>query len=131
MLRVKTFVSSSLGRDLGLFAIDRIPSGTVTWTYDADFDRSFSMGSIDSLPAFSREVFLKYGYFDYSLNRLVVPIDDLRFINHSEKLFNIRSTPAMDVACKDIAAGEELLCNYRDYEHDYFERRLIDTSDWI
>lgn len=131
LLRVRTFVAPSPGRGLGLFAQDAIPSGTVTWKYDSELDPCFEIDFVEALPDHSRSVIFKYGYFDLFLSKFVVPIDDLRFINHSALNRNIQSSPEMDVACKDIDAGEELLCNYRDYESDYFERRNLDPASWL
>ena len=131
MLRVKTFVSTSPGRGLGLFSAQLIEPDTITWEYDPEFDLSFSREQIDSLPEMNRAILLKYGYFDDDLHRLVLPCDDLRFINHSDKGFNIGSSPRMDVAIGLIAERDELLCNYLSYEDSYFDRRKIDPSGWL
>lgn len=131
MLRVKTFVAPSPGRGLGLFAAEPIKAGTVTWKYDADYDPSFTAQQLAALPIWMRHVLVKYGYFDQGGTRLVVPLDDLRFINHSEFGYNIDSEPDRDVARRDLAVGEELLCNYRHYEPNYFERRGIDPAEWV
>lgn len=130
MLRVKTFVAESSGKGLGLFAAQSISVGETTWQYDENFDRTFGMEEVNKLPQFLQNSFFKYGYFDYSLDRLIVPIDDLRFINHSELNYNISSMPEKDIARQEISIGEELLCNYRHFEYDYFERRKLDPSIW-
>ena len=61
MLRVKTFVSTSPGRGLGLFSAQLIEPDTITWEYDPEFDLSFSREQIDSLPEMNRAILLKYG----------------------------------------------------------------------
>jgi len=130
MLRVKTFVSTSPGRGLGLFSAQYIEPGTITWEYEPEFDLSFSREEIYSLPEINKEFFLKFTYFDHGLDRFVMPFDDLRFINHSGKGFNIESSPRMDVAARSIAEGGELLCDYLSFEDSYFDRLKIDPSTW-
>ena len=112
MLRVKTEVRPSPIQGLGLFAAESIQAGTVTWLFDPDFDPTFSIEQVNLLPDFVKAKFLTWAYFDTTLMRLVLPIDDLRYINHSSADFNIHSTPSQDVAERLILAGEELLCDY-------------------
>ena len=131
MLKVKTYVGISTGKGPGLFAGQQIAPGTTTWEYDSEFDTSFTQEQVDLLPDFAKNSFVKYAYFDSDINRFIMPVDDLRFINHSEADFNIKSTPRSDIAVRFIAEHEELLCNYADYEEGYFERRQLDRSSWI
>ena len=130
MLKVKTYVGMSPGRGLGLFAAQQIAPGTKTWEYNSEFDESFSQEQVDLLPDFAKASFIKYAYFDSEINRFIMPVDDLRFINHSEADFNIKSSPRADIAMRLIAEYEELFCNYLNYEENYFERRNLDRSVW-
>ena len=130
MLRVKTKIKSSEVNGIGLFADQFIPSGTVTWMYDHGYDPHFTMDQFDTLPEFTKETILTHGYFDHDLKLYILCSDDQRFINHSNNP-NVFSAPTQDVASCDIQPGEELTCNYAQYERDWFERRNIDKSSFI
>ena len=131
MLLIKTKLGPSKVHGIGLFADQFIPQGTITWKYDPEFDIAFSKKQIHRISQPARERFWEYAYFDKELNKYVLCFDDLRFINHSSKNPNIISTPRKDIATRDIKKGEELLCNYNDYEKDYFKRREIDETRFM
>lgn len=130
MLRVKTSLNKSSVNGIGLFADQFIPKGTPTWEYDEKFDVAFSEEEISALPEFSKQIFLKYGYYDDELSKFVLCADDQRFINHSSTNANIDSQPRIDVAARDIQPGEELLCDYTEYEQNWFERRGLKKEDF-
>lgn len=129
MLRVKTKVKSSGVEGLGLFADQFIPKGTVTWEYDPEFDSSFTKEQIEKLPEMAKAWFMTYVYFDFEQNKYILCSDNQRHINHSETP-NIQSTPNQDVAGKDILAGEEMTCDYSEYERDWFERRGVAREEF-
>lgn len=67
-----------------------------------------------------RRFFDTYSYVDRSTKRLILCFDNARFTNHSENP-NLRPdyTPdafGIDVAVRDINAGEELTLDYDDFE---------------
>jgi SET domain-containing protein len=130
MLRVKTKLVASGIHGVGLFAAEFIPKGTITWQYDPEFDTAFEQSAIERIPEHVRSQFMKYSYYDHDLKKYVLCSDDQRFINHSDNP-NIVSTPQRDEALIDIHLGEELLCDYAHYEHDWFERRGIKREDFI
>lgn len=131
MLRVKTTIGLSRLHGVGLFADQFIKRGTTTWQYDKGLDPDFSFEDFDQLTKGHKSIFEKYGYRDFDLNRFIVCIDDQRFINHSSKNFNILSSPNKDIAARDIEKGEELLCNYNDYEQGWFERRNLEEKEFV
>ena len=124
MLKIKTKIGVSKTHGIGLFADQYIPKGTVTWQYTPDFDLTFEETSLNALPEVAKATMLHYSYFDKDLGKYVTPIDDLRFINHTEDVakVNITSTPKEDVATHDIQIGEELFCNYNSFDSQYFDR---------
>jgi hypothetical protein len=129
MLRVKTKLGKSRRNGIGLFADEFIPKGKVTWQYDEEFDTAFGKDAIRRVPKNVKEQFLKYSYFDYILIKFVLCSDDQRFINHSNNP-NILSTPRKDTALRDIKHGEELTCDYEQYERDWFKRRKIKRENF-
>lgn len=122
MLRVKTFLKHSPTHGIGLFAAEPIKEGTVTWEYDPEFDTAYTSEEVERMPKAGQALFWKYEYFDKELGKYVLCSDDQRFINHSTTGYNIQSTPHRDVANRDIKAGEELLCNYNDFDDTYASR---------
>ena len=128
MLRVITILKHSAIHGIGLFAGEHIAKGTVTWEYDPEFDSAFSVEDVTRMPKPAQVPFWKYAYLDKLLSKYVLCADDQRFINHSTVGYNIRSTPRQDVALCDIAEGEELLCNYNDYDDTYLDR-LPESQD--
>jgi uncharacterized protein len=124
MLKVKTKIGPSGIHGTGLFADQFIPKGTVTWQYTPGWDVSHTEEEIRELAQFEQDYFFYYSYFDYKRGVYILPVDHLKFINHTEKkeMININSTPDEDVASRDIEPGEELLCDYTKFDPNYFER---------
>lgn len=133
MLLVKTRIGVSSTHGIGLFAAEFIPKGTATWKYHPGFDLDLTMDAVSKLPEIPKKALLHYSYFDQELKRLIVPIDDLRFINHSQNLqkINITSTPNKDIAARDIEEGEELFCNYNMFDDTYFNRIGLSSENLV
>ena len=129
MLRIKTEVRPSKISGMGLFAAEVVEVGTVTWVFDEGFDQRIASESLNLLPLIAREFFLRYGFFSEDGKFLFHCSDDLRFINHSQHP-NIGSTPFEDRALRNIAAGEELTCDYLAYESNWFQKRGFDPSSF-
>ncbi len=129
MLLVKTVLKKSKTHGIGLFAAEFIPKGTVTWKYSEEFDTSYPLNCIDRMPEHTMRRFLDWAYHDINRKKYILCFDDQRFINHSDNP-NIQSTPDMDTAKKDIEKGEELTCNYEDYEKGWFKNRGIKKTSF-
>lgn len=120
MLLVRVRVDRSPIHGLGIFARDDIPRGTPVWRFTPGFDLDLDPGLIDEQPEDFRRVMLHYGYVDRRLNRFILCSDDYRFINHSSQP-NVLSDWSnrrygIDLAARDISAGEELTIDYEAVE---------------
>ena len=123
MLLVKTELRPSKIHGLGVFAAELIPTGTVVWRFQPNFDFRVSEELVSALPAVARDRLLHYsakwggGY--------VISADDARFLNHSEDA-NLKTyeDPDCDIAIRDIQIGEELTEDYREFD-DTFAGRPI------
>ena len=78
-------------------------------------DMEFAPDMVGTLPEHVQEFFAHYGYLDRNLQRIVLCFDDARFVNHSDTP-NVTTDYAqdpygLDVALRDIAAGEEITMN--------------------
>ncbi len=101
-------ISESMG--FGVFATRAIPRGTVVWTL-CELDQHISPARRLELSEGSRRELDTYAYVDAS-GAFILCWDHGRFVNHS-------CDPAMmpvgqyhEIAVRDIAAGDELTCDY-------------------
>jgi SET domain-containing protein len=117
MLYVKTKLKESLIHGIGCYADEDIPRGTLIWKFTKGFDQEFALDFPEKLSEPSREQFLKYAYISKTTGNYILCSDDTRFFNHS-KDNNVVNTSAeneqegVDIAARDIKAGEELTYDY-------------------
>lgn len=132
MLLVPTRRKASDIHGTGLFTVDPIAAGTPTWRFTPGLDLALHPDAVSVLPDVSRDWFYTYAYWDIRTGLYVLCADDARFMNHSDSPnvggdYDVEPVFGMDVALRDIAAGEELTCDYRtfdrlDRERLHFER---------
>lgn len=127
MLLVPTYLDKSPIHGIGLFASEPIKASTVVWRFDDRCDKIILAESIPDLPCWYRAHCERYGF---QWNELfVVCGDNGHFMNHSESPAlcdsQMYSLP-MDVAARDIAAGEEITCDYRTFD-DGWKGKLEDA----
>ena len=120
MLLVPTRLAPSAIHGFGVFAVAQIAKGTAVWRFAKGLDMEFSPDIVPTLPAHVREFFSHYGYLDRNVKRIVLCFDDARFVNHSDTP-NVATEYAqdpygLDVALRDVAAGEELTMDYAGFE---------------
>jgi len=120
MLLVPTELRPSPLHGIGLFASAPIARGTAVWRFAPGFDQEFDDAEIDRMEPHIRGFFDTYGYLDRTTKRLILCFDNARFTNHSESP-NLRPDYTqdpfgIDVALRDISAGEELTLDYDDFE---------------
>lgn len=121
MMLVNTFVAASEIEGVGVFTAEPISKGMVVWSFDPLFDRLIPIEDYETARPLVKDFLDKYSY--PSPDRpgyLVYETDNGRFMNHTD-------TPNLDfsdfggaTALRDIAAGEELTCNYGDF-YPHFE----------
>ncbi len=121
MLLVPTRIGPSTLHGIGLFALSAIPRGTQVWRFTPPFDQHFDPDEIAREAPHVVKFFDHFGYLDRNSKRMVLCFDDARFTNHSPDpnigMVGFDEDPfGIDVALRDIAAGEEITCNYDDFE---------------
>jgi SET domain-containing protein len=124
MLLVPTRIGPSTIHGIGVFAVAPIAKGTPVWRFEKGLDMEFAPDIAGHFPEHVRTFFAQYGYVDRNLNRLILCFDDARFVNHSGAP-NVGTDYAqdphgLDVALRDIAAGEELTMDYAEFEASRF-----------
>jgi len=139
MLTIRTKIKPSTIPDagLGLFADQDIKKGTVTWVFCPGYDTILSKDDLLRMSEPSRIKFLNYCYFDKHIKKFILCGDDDRFVNHSKDRANLVQNQKHDgkdngvvLAARDIKKGEELLCDYYEYDDDA-DRKLNRTDMYV
>ena len=131
MMLVPTYVAPSPIEGVGVFAAEPIPSGTLIWQLAPGLDRLIRKSEILSLPPLFQQFVERYSYpYPHDPEQLIVELDNGRFMNHSDAPNTIFSDPDGGYTIRDIAAGEELLCNYAEFDPSFeiLPGRLFVTS---
>lgn len=102
------FIDERLG--YGVFATRLIPRGTIVWIL-CRFDRIMTAQEVADLPEPYQRVVGRYGYIAGD-GRYVLCWDHGRYVNHSCNPTMLGVGPDLEVAVRDIAAGEQITCEY-------------------
>ena len=122
MLLIDTYLDKSPIQGMGVFAKNAISKGAVIWRLDERFDRLIEVGVYESMAGPVKNYLDRYCYPRRSDPRFIVfEADDARYMNHADDPnFGFLSENEA-VALRDIAAGEELTCDYNFVFEDGFE----------
>lgn len=101
----------------GVFAREFIPRGTITWTR-CRFDRTLSPAEVAALPAPYQRIIAHYAY-NSPQGEIVLCWDIARFMNHSCDPTVMCIYDEVDIAVRDIQAGEQLTYEYGTLNIDY------------
>jgi len=122
MLLIPTRVQPSAIHGLGLFAAEAVPRGTPIWRFEPLLDRELTPAQAGALPPVARAHLRRFGYVSRQTGRIVLAGDHACFMNHSATpntgAPGQAAEPVTTVALRDIRAGEELTCNYYEFDAD-------------
>jgi ribosomal protein S18 acetylase RimI-like enzyme len=113
MMLVPTRVGPSPIEGFGLFAAADIEKGAPVWAFTPGVDVELSKERFERERGIAAEFLDRYAYFDAQRGAFVLCVDDARFMNHSEQPNVSPTEDDRCVALRDVAAGEELTCDYR------------------
>lgn len=122
---VKTYLGQSGIEGVGLFAAEPIHKDTVIWRFNPIVDQKLTEEQIASIAQPGQELIRKYTYRHRITNLYILCADDMRFMNHSSQpncldiLYPVE--PDITIALKDIAAGEEMTCDYSVIDQDLID----------
>jgi SET domain-containing protein len=120
MMLVRTYVGPSSIEGLGVFAGEFIAGGSLVWMLDPKFDIVIEAGELDRVPPHMRDYIARYSY--PHLERpgvLVLDADNGKFMNHSERPNTDFRVFDKGYALVDIAVGEEITCNYHEFDPSF------------
>jgi SET domain-containing protein len=107
---------------MGLFALRSVARGTPVWRFEPGFDHDFSPAQFAALPPLAQNHTRWFCFVSRLDGHVILSGDHACFINHSPSpntgALPDAKSPVVTVALRDVAAGEELTCNYYDYDAD-------------
>lgn len=131
MLIVPIELKNSAVHGLGVFAETLIKKGDIIAKFSAEIDLIIPFEQWQIITGPLKAHLEMYSYFDRSINEngYIFSTDFSKHINHSETP-NMSARGMVHRALRDIALGEELMCDYRDFDWDaqYGEPNYISTS---
>jgi uncharacterized protein len=129
MLMVKTFLKYSNIHGLGCFANEDIKQGTVVWRFDEGIDLVFTESQLSSFPESFRDFLKIYAYSPKADKEkiFILCTDHARHMNHSDNPSLTETPEGMNVALRDIKKGEELTCNYFEFDKEAFHKLNLEA----
>ena len=121
MLIIETFIEQSPIHGLGIFTKHALAKGTVISRFMPPFDAQFPHELLVALSPVEQQYLRIYAYRSKFTRLWVLNGDNDRYMNHSTDP-NTSMHPdgtSENVALRDIAAGEELTCDYRGFDLEW------------
>jgi len=129
MLLISTYVAASEIEGVGVFAAAPVAKGALIWRLNPDFDRLVPAYSYPGLPDAMKELIDRYAYPSPDKpGYLVYEVDNGRFINHSDAPNTDFSEYGGGFAMRNIAAGEELTCDYSQFYEGFELQPAFETG---
>ncbi len=122
MLLVKTKLAPSKISGIGLFTEEYIPKLTVVWQNHTDSEMIISESQYEQISDYMKEVFGFHGYLDKKTREWKLPLDNSRFMNHHDDPNLGQDENGNNFALRDIQAGEELTCSYKEFDGTFREK---------
>lgn len=113
MLLIDVYLDKSLIEGIGVFAKNPIAKGTLIGKFDPRFDRLIPNELWEAQEGAVKDYLDRYCYPSRSQpGHIVFEADDARYMNHSDNPNCDVSDERQMYALTDIAAREELTCDY-------------------
>lgn len=120
MVLIPVRVGPSRIHGQGLFTVGPVAAGTPVWRFEPGFDRAFDDAAFDALPPAAQAHLRWFAYRDAQARAWILSGDHACFMNHDDRPNTGTRTdtpgPVTTVALRDLAAGEELTCDYRAFD---------------
>lgn len=117
MMLIDSFVAPSQIEGVGIFASQPVRQGQAIWRFDPLFDIMLTRRQLECLTHVQRAYVERYGYPHMRRPGVtVLESDNGRFMNHDDDPNTVFTDPDIGYARRDIAAGEELTCDYGEFD---------------
>ena len=124
MLIIATNLQPSAVHGLGVFTAQAVRAGEVISRYLPPFDVQFPAALLPALSAAECAYLKNFAYRSRYTGLYILTGDHDRYMNHSATP-NVGMNPngnTENLALRDLAAGEELTCDYRTFDADWREK---------
>ena len=121
MLIIPTYLAQSPLHGLGVFSRDAVKTGEIVSRFMSPFDVEFAPALLTSLSSAEQAYLRTYAYLSKFTHLYTLTGDHDRFMNHSDHP-NVGMNPddsPTNLAIRDIAAGDELTCDYRSFDVEW------------
>lgn len=115
MFLVPTYLAPSAIHGIGVYTPALIPAGTVIWEFMPGIDLRLTAAELETLPGVLQAQFRSHCYLEPS-GLYVFCGDNARYMNHCFQPNCDDGGEKQTVALRDIAAHEELTCDYRSFD---------------
>ena len=119
---IRTRVAPSLIHGLGLFTVEPVAKGTPIWRFESDFDRTLSPDEFAALPQLARDHTRWFSFVEPANGNRILSGDHACFMNHSATpntgARTTASEPITTITLRDLAANEEITCDYFAFDAD-------------
>jgi SET domain-containing protein len=113
VLLIDVYLKKSEIEGLGVFARQPVAKGEVMWEFHPEFDRAVPRNVYERTSGPMRNWLDRYGYPSIGdHDTIIFELDDARYMNHSGEPNMVFVDANKAVAMRDIAADEELTCDY-------------------
>lgn len=120
MFVINTYIAKSDIEGVGVFTAEAVKAGQVISKFEPEFDRLIPTRAYLAAPAHLKALLDRYAFPHPEKPEFIVyEVDNSRFMNHSKTPNTDYSDFAAGRALRDIAAGEELTCDYDSFFSDY------------
>lgn len=117
MLTVSSYLAPSAIDGIGVFAGEDIERGRLIWSLNPKFDIFIHPSEMEAYPPHLRGFIARYTYPHLEMPGVVVlDSDNGRFMNHTLAPNTDFRIFDKGYALFDIAQGEELTCNYHEFD---------------
>jgi uncharacterized protein len=124
MLIVETYIGPSQIHGTGIFTKHALRKGQVVSRFMPPFDAQFPQELFEALSPVEQNYLKMYAYRSKFTKLWILHGDNDRYMNHSPNP-NTTMDPdgsSENVALRDIAAGEELTCDYAGFDLQWKEK---------
>ena len=120
MLLASVHLGPSTIHGTGCFTSEPIKKGQLVWVLDERLDVIVPFADLCTFPQPYQEFLLMYGYQAEHRGQKVIILcsDHAKHMNHADDPNVGEDADHNNVALRDIAAGEELTCNYYQFDLD-------------